>query len=259
MSYRVLVAEDETIIRKGLICSIDWQKLDCYEVWEAEDGQEAIEQIKRLCPDIVIMDINMPIMSGLKVLEETFNEYGYAPIIITGYSDFEYAKEAMKFGVQDYLLKPLDLEELIQAINKGKVDRRRRLAYTELKKQESELRNINILDMLKEDSIQDATIKKLLAYVQENYDKKITMGDLSMYLNYSETFLIRKFKSELKMNFSKYLNRFRIQKAIGMMKNTDKNMYNIASDCGFNEYKYFNIVFKKNIGCSPKEFMRIIK
>lgn len=259
MSYKVLVAEDETIIRRGLICSIDWQDLDCNEVWEAEDGQEAIEKIKELCPDIVIIDINMPIVNGLKVLEQTFNKYEYVPIIITGYSEFEYAKEAIKFGVQDYLLKPLNLDELKEAIEKGKIDRQRRLAYAELKKQKSNLKNINILDMLMDNRIQDDTVKKMLDYIKKNYQNKITMHDLSEYLNYSETFLIKKFKEELKMNFSKYLSRYRIQRAIWMMKNTDKSLYNISEACGFNEYKYFNTVFKKYIGCSPSEFMRIVK
>lgn len=259
MGYKVLVAEDETIIRRGLICSIDWQELDCNEILEAEDGQEAIEKIQSLFPDIVIIDINMPILSGLKVLEQTFNEYEYVPIIITGYSEFEYAKEAIKFGVQDYLLKPLDLDELKQAIEKGKINRQRRLVYTELKKQKLNLKNINILDMIEEDRIKDETVKRMLEYIKQNYAKKITIHDLSEYLNYSETFLIRKFKEELKINFSKYLNQFRIQRAIWMMKNTNKCLYSIAEDCGFNEYKYFNIVFKKYVSCSPKEFMGIVK
>ncbi|MDP4108741.1 MAG: response regulator [Bacillota bacterium] len=259
MKYKVLVAEDEAIIRKGLIFSVDWQELGCSAVLEAGDGQETIDQIKKACPDIVIIDINMPVVNGLQVLEQTFEEYEYTPIIITGYSDFKYAKDAMKFGVNDYILKPVDFNELNEAVNNAKIERQRRLAFAALKSQELSLKNIDLLNALREDIVEDETVKKMVSFIKKNYAKKITVYDLSEAFNYSETFLIRKFKTEMKINFSEFLNRYRIQKAIWAIKNTDKYLHTIAAECGFKDYKYFNMVFKKYIGCSSREFARVIK
>lgn len=259
MSYKVLVAEDETVIRKGLVYSMDWEELDCSVICETGDGQETIEQIKKLCPDILIIDINMPVINGLGVLEQTFEEYEYIPIIMTGYSEFEYAKEAMRFGVNDYLLKPMDLVELKQAINHAKIERQRRLAYARLKGDELALQNIDLLEMLGKEAVRDSLVIKMIAFVKENYANKITLHDLTRSLNYSETFLIRKFKAEMKINFSEYVNRYRIQRAIWLMKNSDKYLHTIAYECGFSDYKYFNTVFSKYIGCSSRDFIKIIK
>ena len=92
MGYKMLIIEDEVMIRKGLALFTDWKARGITEVLEASNGAEGLEMIRTFRPDIVITDICMPIRTGLEIIEETMVEYKYIPIIISGYSDFEYAQ-----------------------------------------------------------------------------------------------------------------------------------------------------------------------
>ena len=117
MSYKLLIVEDEMIIRRGLICSMDWESLDIDIVLEAASGLEALEQIRTQDPDIVIMDINIPFISGLEVLEQTRNQCDYSAIILTGYADFDFARRAVSLEAVRFLLKPVDFTALAEAID----------------------------------------------------------------------------------------------------------------------------------------------
>ena len=113
--YRVLVVEDEEVIRKGLIMSIDFEGLNCVLIGEASNGEEGAMLIKERKPDIVITDVTMPLMNGIEMIEQTL-DYNYTSIIISGYNEFTYAKKAIRLGVCDYLLKPIDKKELNNVI-----------------------------------------------------------------------------------------------------------------------------------------------
>ena len=117
--YKVLLAEDEDIIRKGLMFTADWGAWNCLVAGEASDGEEGVEKIRQIKPDIVVADIRMPVKSGLKMLEETIGEYGYEAIILSGYSDFEYARQALRLGVTEYLLKPVDFQTAVGGAGNG--------------------------------------------------------------------------------------------------------------------------------------------
>lgn len=117
MSYRVLLVDDEPVIRKGIISSIDWQQEDIESWSEAANGKEALELIPEINPDILITDIRMPIMDGLKLVEEVKKSYPDIKIIIlSGFDDFEYAQRAIKNGVESYLLKPVGAEQLVKEV-----------------------------------------------------------------------------------------------------------------------------------------------
>lgn len=256
--YKVLIVEDELIIRKGLIFSFNWDELGCTVVGEAENGQEGLEKIAELKPDIVIADINLPIINGISMIGKTIDEYQYSAIIVSGYSEFEYAKTAMKYGVTEYLLKPLNHDELSEAIKKAVERREIRNVYNKVLKNKTDVKEIIVLDYEADYDNSDGIVQKMLEYTKNNYMNKIVMNDIARHLNYSETFLNRKFKEKMKTTYNDYLNRFRIQKAIEMMRESELYLYDIAERCGFNNYKYFNIVFKKYVGCSAKEFAQSI-
>ena len=121
--YRVLIADDESIIREGIKCLFDWESLGYTIAGEAANGETAYQQILALQPDIVLLDIRMPGMSGLDVIREA-RAQGFTGkvIILSGYSDFKYAQEAIRYGVQYYLTKPIDedeLEEILRSIKEN--------------------------------------------------------------------------------------------------------------------------------------------
>ncbi|MFC0214462.1 response regulator [Paenibacillus chartarius] len=118
--YKVMIVDDEMFVRKGLMNLIDWASLG-YEICaEAENGQEALELMALYEPDVVITDIRMPVLDGLNLIRTVTSERGKQPLfmIISGYHDFAYAQQALRYGVQDYVLKPIDEEELAGALRK---------------------------------------------------------------------------------------------------------------------------------------------
>ncbi|MGV8981345.1 response regulator transcription factor [Clostridium sp.] len=118
--YKLLIADDEARIRRGLRNALDWNELNIEVVGEAEDGEIALEQIEKLNPDLMFLDICMPFLNGLELIEK-LNKIGpnCIIIIITGHDEFEYMHEALKLKVFDYLLKPVQKEQLRATANKA--------------------------------------------------------------------------------------------------------------------------------------------
>lgn len=117
----VLIIDDESIVRAGIKNIIDWESYGFKICGEADNGEDGLRKIIELNPDLVLLDIKMPGMYGVDVAKQA-REKGYTGkiIILSGYSDFEYAHDAIKSGVDAYLLKPIDEDELIEAITRVK-------------------------------------------------------------------------------------------------------------------------------------------
>lgn len=252
--YKVIIVEDENIIRKGLMYSIPWNSLECSVVGEACNGVEGVMLIKEKNPDIVIMDINMPIKNGLEMLEETYEHSNYSVIILSGYSDFEYAQKAIHYGVKGYLLKPLQVDELIDAIQLAKKEYMVRRSWLNKEREKDELTRVSLLKEFANKTQGNQLVNQMITYIQENYMRKLVIQDFVDKFNYSETFLNKIFKEGVGTTCIEYLNRCRIQKSLELIVREDLSMKEIAYQCGVGDYKYFNVVFRKYIGCSPKEF-----
>lgn len=119
---KILLVEDEIFMRKGIIKLIDWERLGFEIAYEAGNGQEALDILKSKKVDVIITDIKMPVMDGIELIKRVSEEFENKPaiIIISGYNEFEFAKAAIKYGVNDYLLKPIDEIELMQTLERIK-------------------------------------------------------------------------------------------------------------------------------------------
>lgn len=117
--FKILIADDEWMIREGLKHTIDWEALNCVLVGEAADGEQAVQQIQAHQPDILISDIRMPGMNGLQL---AWSAQEFCPelkvIFLTGFDDFVYAQQAIKLKASDFVLKPTDPDTLVKAIDK---------------------------------------------------------------------------------------------------------------------------------------------
>jgi len=138
--FKVLIIDDEPIIRKGLRNIINWKQFDCEICGEAADGLEGSELVKTLKPDIIFTDIKMPEIDGLEMLKEIRDLVPNTKIIIlTGYREFNYAQEALKYGAFDYILKPSKIEELTFVVKKAVKE----LRFTKSKNEEiGKLKNL---------------------------------------------------------------------------------------------------------------------
>lgn len=242
---KVLLVEDENLIRRGLQFQMDWTGVGCVVAGDAATGKEGLEQIRALRPDIVITDIRMPDMDGLEMLAAGRRECEFESIIITGYSEFEYAKQAIHLGVSEYLLKPVDLNELKACLQQ--IARRRQEGKT------MDTPQIELAPDLDPAAMGNKYASAMLQYIQEHYAERISLTDLSQELNISCTHLNAKFKAETGYTFHDFLNYYRISKAVELQKRGTYKMYEIAELVGFSDYKYFNKVYKRYVGYAPNK------
>lgn len=244
--YKVLLIEDEDIIRRGLKFKMDWTAADCVVAGEASGGEEGLEKIEELRPDIVITDIHMQGISGMEMLRRSMEKYDFSAIILTGYSEFENAREAVHLGVSEYLLKPLDIEELQTAIA-------RIIQKREGQTGPGRLIRDKTLALPEPESIRNTYARQMLDYIQENFSQKISILEVSDLLGVSGTHLNAKFKAETGYTFHDFLNYYRISKAVELQKQGKYKMYEIAEMVGIGDYKYFSKVYKKYVGYPPQK------
>lgn len=115
--YQVMIIDDEMIVRDGIKCLIDWEDYNFEVCAEGYDGKDGLKKVLEYSPDLVLVDVKMPGMSGIELIREA-KKAGFEGkfIILTGYSDFEFAKSAVSLGVRAYLLKPIDEDELLENV-----------------------------------------------------------------------------------------------------------------------------------------------
>ncbi|HHX52189.1 MAG TPA: response regulator [Erysipelothrix sp.] len=258
--YKVLIVEDEEIIRTSLVYDFPWKDHNCIVIGEASNGEGALSKIEEHDPDILLLDINMPIKDGIALLEETNEFYSFATIIISGYSSFEYAKRAISFDVVGYLTKPIDMEELSDFVEKAKlyVDNQNIISLN--KESINKLKHLELIEKKFSKKELESIVQDVLDIIHADYKKRITMNYLSEKLHYSETFINRKFKEGMNTTINEYLNKYRIQVAINMIRNNKNySIRELAYESGIPDYKYFNSVFRKYIGMSVKEFIINVK
>ncbi|MCX7695201.1 MAG: response regulator [Caloramator sp.] len=246
--FKVVIIEDEEIIRNGLILTIDWLSMDCTVVGTAENGLEGLNLIKEQKPDIVITDIKMPIMDGIEMLKQATKETSFYSIILTSYSEFEYAKQAISLKVYEYLLKPIDEEELIKIINNIKAEIKNKIA--------SNNPNVIDIDSYIINSKDNYYVNQALLEIKNNYHKKISLEGISEMLGVSPSYLSRKFKSITSQTFMDILNQYRIKKSIDLLMSGKYRVYEISDLVGFGDYKNFFNTFKKYLNISPTEFLK---
>lgn len=143
--YRIMLVDDEEEVREAMIRQMDWEKLGFSVAGDAENGEDALEKAEQLEPDVIMTDIRMPYMDGLTLVAKLREKYPFMKILIfSGYDDFEYAKQAIKYKVTEYILKPVNGEELAEILKRVKVS---------LDEEMEQRRNIDILQKRYENSL----------------------------------------------------------------------------------------------------------
>lgn len=258
---KVLIVEDEEIIRRGLVYTIDWLSMDCMVVGAAENGREGLEMMQQHEPDIVVVDIIMPEMTGIEMLEAAKNlpVQPFKSIILTSYANFDYARKAVHLEVTDYLLKPVDEDELRSTISRIRKSMEEIKAYFNIialaKKQDiGKLVDWDVY--FNEDTPINSYVAQALYKIRDHYAEKISIETIADELQVSASYLSRKFKETTSQTFLELLTRYRIQKAIGLLKKGRHRVYEVSDLTGFSDYKHFCQVFKKYTKTSPTEFVK---
>lgn len=257
--YKVLVVDDEKLVRKGIVIGIDWAALDCMVVAEAANGNEGIEAIGKYNPDLIITDIKMPYMDGVEMLKKIRAVGNKTPIIfLTAYNDFEYVQNAIRLSATDYLLKPFEDGELENAVAKVclKLDSDREEKIEKEKIKEDLKVTLTLKSGDKSKYVMDA-----LAYISEHYgDADLCIRKISDELGISEGRLSHVLKKETDYSVGTYIKRYRIREAMKLLKCGKYKVYEIAEKVGYKDITYFSTTFKKVTGVSPSDYgMRTIE
>ncbi len=246
--YKLLIVEDEHLIRNYLMKALDYQELNIEVIDSAENGQEGSEKIKKLQPDIVLTDITMPVMNAFEMFEDT-DEVIYQKVIISGYNDFQNAKAAIHYGVREFLVKPIDVVELRSCLVQGIND-------LQQKNYQLDEETTSQLDLLQDVRYsRDEVVNQILVFIRSHYAEKFTISELAERLGFSESYIYKKIKKHLGITLNDYLSRYRMKMAINLIiEDPNLRIYEIADKVGFNDYKYFNQVFKKYLGMTVSDF-----
>jgi two-component system, response regulator YesN len=245
-----MVVEDEDFERRALKFLVNKYFSDKLEVvGEASNGEEAVKQALLLKPDIILMDINMPLMDGLQASRKIKEENKDIEIIIlTAYNYFEYARRGIKVGVSDYLLKPFSneefstsLNEIMKKINDGKID---------LVKQDNEL----VEEVSGYPNNNAEIVESAKKYIQMNYKKEISLEEIANHVAISSYYLSRIFSKSEGITYKDYLIKLRMEKAKQLLRDGRKSIKEISIEVGYVDQNYFSRAFKKYYHKSPKEF-----
>ena len=233
---KIVIVEDEFRTRQGLGHLINKVDLGCRVIGEAENGYEGLKMIRDLEPDIVITDIRMPKIDGLEMIEKV-QAMGIECVfaILSGYADFEYARQGLRLGVKEYLLKPAtisDVKELLRKLSE------------EGKEREEDGQTAEY----------SPAVKEMVSVIEENYGMRLGLDGFSDRFRLTPEYLSNLFAKETGMTFSNYLKKVRIEKAKELILNTDMKIYEVAYSVGYPDQKYFSKVFKEYTGVSAKQY-----
>ena len=222
--YSIMIVEDEYLVRQGISSLVDFKKFNMQVIGEAENGLEAWEKIQAECPDIILTDINMPQMNGIKLAQLAREQYPQLHIIfLTGYDDFDYALSAVKLGADDYLLKPFSREDVEAMLIKVK------------EKLDKEKKQQQVHELVEKAEFSD---------LEQAIHDRLADTELSLL------------KKELGLPFQDYLIQERMKKAKLLLLTTDLKVYEVAEQVGFEDMNYFSQRFKQIVGVTPRQFKK---
>lgn len=263
--YKVLIVDDEDLFRDYLKNKILWENYGFHVYEQAKNGSEAFKIVQTQTPDLVFLDINMPLMDGIE-LSGKIKECSPATciIIVSGYSEFEYARKAVKIGVDDYILKPFSQKELVEAVERTKckldsiMQNMADLAAPTFNDKERNIKGIGKTKKTKA----DIHLEEAISYIKKNYrncDLSIELIAEALFI--TPVYLRKIFQRCLGISVIDFIINERLYKAKEMIEQNRNNirLSEIALSAGYNDSGYFGRCFKKKFGISPGSYENLKK
>ena len=260
---RLLIADDEKLEREAL-AELVQRRFEREVVLEvAENGRKAADTAVLWGADLILMDIEMPGMSGLDAARAVLAQRPSCRVIfVTAYSLFQYAHEAVHLGACDYLLKPVDPDEL-----EASVRRAMRQIETERKLEELAAAQPQQEQTETEEEAEDApeegensqtalVMAHVRRYLEDNYMFDLSLDSVGEILHISPAYLSAQFKKYQKMNFLDCLTELRINAAKELLADPFRSSAEVASMVGYEDASYFARAFKKRTGMTPTQYRR---
>ncbi|NMO98056.1 response regulator transcription factor [Paenibacillus lemnae] len=275
----LLIVDDEELIREEIrskIIRIGNPSIS--NIHFAVDGQQALHALRELKPDIVISDIRMPNLDGLSLIRECYTAYPQIKfIVLSGYGDYGYVREAFKYGIVDYLLKPVRLSELesqlshaIQECTEHKAHQNAAEHVSPSAFPEAESANVD----MNAEGISSPTLtgselggdegearpKSLIGLVKQYIADRpygdVCLSEISNVVSMNYTYFSSWFKEETGWTFSSYMMKLKMDEAKRLLENPTLRVNEVASRVGYDNIYHFSRAFKNYSGLSPKEYRK---
>lgn len=252
----VMLVDDESIVRSDIRELTEWESYDYKIAAEAESGPEALRLLEKHSIDIMIVDIQMPGMTGLELAERILAEGKQIKFIfLTSYDDFEFARSSMRMGVRSYILKhEADGPVLLHELERLRDELQKSQQQTRLGENEYVKDSLNEYEDVEEDYKE--RIDKVKNYVDKHYMEDLSLDTLAGLIGVSEAYMSQLFKQQTGVTFKHYLRDFRMEKAKELLLSGKEKVHNIGAKVGYSTAPYFCLVFKQYYGVTPTEFFR---
>ena len=243
---KVLIAEDEPPIARAVQRLIEELSPGFKVIGRAMNGREALELMLREEADVVFTDIRMPVMDGLRLLEELGRNWlDCLSVVLSGHQEFTYAQTALRHGAFDYLLKPMSKDTLRELL--------RRLEAAHAKKNIMRTVTRHVLD--KRTKNPEGLVARMEQYLSDNYSQDVTNETLSVQFGYVPSYLSRIFRDQMGVSPMAYLTRLRLEMAKELLrKHRDLLVRDVAQLVGYTDVSHFSKLFKKTAGLWPSQY-----
>ena len=249
LMYNLLIADDESIVRRGIKTLVDYRSLEIGEIFEAENGEAALKCVESGKIHIVFADINMPHMNGLDFAKKAKEFDSNIKIsLITGYDYFDYVLTALKIGVDDYILKPVSKDDVTELLIKLIEKRKEADGLCSIKESADRLAGLS-------DTAVDSLKIMLVSEINKNIENpSFSLSELAAAAGYNAAYLSTLFKKSFGLNFREYLLDIRLERAKILLLSTQMKSYEIAQAIGIEDANYFSACFKRKFGVTISEF-----
>lgn len=227
---RLILVDDEHLVTMGLSGQLRKYRPN----WDIGglfgSGSEALAYLRDHPVDVVITDIRMPDMDGLALIKHTAELYpAVKSVILTGYAEFEYARTAIKHGVIEYFLKPIEYQSIIALLDR-------------LERELAPERTLG-------------TLERAMTYIEENYrNASLSLGEVAEHVNLSAAHFSRTFKQERGAPFIQHLTQLRLNEAALLLEHSPLKVYEVGQAVGYHDQHYFYHLFKKHFGQTPLQY-----
>lgn len=248
----ILLVDDEVNTRIGIQKTLDQWAAGEHRILSASSGEEALHHARQQPVDVVVTDISMPEMNGLSLLAELKNLHPHlVSIVLSAYSEFSYAQEALRLGVVNYLVKPISKTKLIDAVEEAlvlSVERTR----TSMAAKVADSRVMTARDEAKA----AGPVEKAMHYIDSHIDHPLSLAEVAEHVYLNPNYFSMLFKEKTGMTFSEYVTRTRLQEAKQLLLTTDLTIEAVAERTGYSTAKYFSKMFKEFEGVTPGKYKK---
>lgn len=257
-TYSMLVVDDESTARSYVLRQIEWERLDITTLYEAQNGLEAWQIIQEKHPDLMILDIQMPGMDGVELLEQICQSKTEISVVgLSGYSDFEAARKMLSSGrVVEYLLKPASADALFEAVTRclTRIEERQLLCRGQPAAQGQESPGAPAEEPALGGGRERAIVQQAKEYIQAHYMEKLSLDTVASLVYLNPSYLSRIFTESEGMSFVDYIQWVRVQRAKELLTDPRYKVYEVADQVGYPNFKHFLKVFKKLEQKTPSQY-----